>query len=337
MRVCRYLAPGAHAPAVGIITGSTVAEIPAAGQDLGVLLLLQKAEIERLHHSAGTYHDLDSLKMLPPVGRPGKLLMLAANYHPTDARKEVDLDVETPQFFIKPSTALIAHDETIPHNPIVGGQIEEIELGAVIGRPGKNISREDAFDHIFGFTIVNDVSARSLRFSDQRSNPDRVHWFDWLNGKWLDGYCPMGPWIVPAEYLDDPGTRQPQPHDEDQRRGRHRLQHQSHDPPHRQPDRLHIDPLHPRVRRRHIDRSRARRVRRRGDAAPARRRHRGRDRGHRHPPQHSRQPRLTTTPARGVHKWQLPQASAPSGAVGETRLPGAAGTYRHGRRADSRG
>ena len=89
--------------------------------------------------------------MLPPVGRPGKLLMLAANYHPTDARKEVDLDVETPQFFIKPSTALIAHDETIPHNPIVGGQIEEIELGAVIGRPGKNISREDAFDHIFGF------------------------------------------------------------------------------------------------------------------------------------------------------------------------------------------
>ena len=204
MRVCRYLAPGAHAPAVGIITGSTVAEIPAAGQDLGVLLLLQRAEIERLHHSAGTYHDLDSLKMLPPVGRPGKLLMLAANYHPTDARKEVDLDVETPQFFIKPSTALIAHDETIPHNPIVGGQIEEIELGAVIGRPGKNISREDAFDHIFGFTIVNDVSARSLRFSDQRSNPDRVHWFDWLNGKWLDGYCPMGPWIVPAEYLDDP-------------------------------------------------------------------------------------------------------------------------------------
>ena len=204
MRVCRYLAPGAHAPAVGIITGSTVAEIPAAGQDLGVLLLLRPAEIERLHHSAGTYHDLDSLKMLPPVGRPGKLLMLAANYHPTDARREIDLDVETPQFFIKPSTALIAHDETIPHNPIVGGQIEEIELGAVIGRPGKNISREDAFDHIFGFTIVNDVSARSLRFSDERSNPDRVHWFDWLNGKWLDGYCPMGPWIVPTEYFDDP-------------------------------------------------------------------------------------------------------------------------------------
>ena len=142
--------------------------------------------------------------MLPPVGRPGKLLMLAGNYHPTDSREEVDLDVETPKFFIKPSTALVAHDETIPHNPIVGGQIEEIELGAVIGRPGKNISREDAYDHIFGFTIVNDVSARALRFSDQRSNPDRVYWFDWLNGKWLDGYCPMGPWIVPAEYFDDP-------------------------------------------------------------------------------------------------------------------------------------
>ena len=204
MRVCRYLAPGAHEPAVGIITGSTVAEVSAAGQDLGVLLLLQRAEIERLHHSARTYHDLDSLKLLPPVGKPGKLLMLAANYHPTDSRSEIDLDVETPRFFIKPSTALLAHDETIPHNPIVGGQIEEIELGAVIGRPGKNISREDAYDHIFGFTIVNDVSARALRFSDQRSDPDRVYWFDWLNGKWLDGYCPVGPWIVPAEYFDDP-------------------------------------------------------------------------------------------------------------------------------------
>jgi 2-keto-4-pentenoate hydratase/2-oxohepta-3-ene-1,7-dioic acid hydratase in catechol pathway len=204
MRVCRFLAPGAHEPAVGIITGSTVAEIPAAGQDLGVLLLLQKAEIERLHHSAGAYHDLDSLKMLPPVGRPGKLLMLAGNYHPTDSREEVDLDVETPKFFIKPSTALVAHDETIPHNPIVGGQIEEIELGAVIGRPGKNISREDAYDHIFGFTIVNDVSARALRFSDQRSNPDRVYWFDWLNGKWLDTFAPQGPWMVTSDEIRNP-------------------------------------------------------------------------------------------------------------------------------------
>ncbi len=204
MRVCRFLAPGAHEPAVGIITGSTVAEIPAAGQDLGAILLLGPSAIERLHHTAGAYYDLDSLKLLPPVGRPGKLLMLAANYHPTDVRNEVDTDVETPRFFIKPFTALLAHDETIPHNPIVGGQIEEIELGAVIGRPGKNISREDAYDHIFGFTIVNDVSARALRFSDQRSDPDRTYWFDWLNGKWLDGYCPMGPWIVPAEYFDDP-------------------------------------------------------------------------------------------------------------------------------------
>ena len=206
MRVARYLAPGAHEPAVGIITGTTVAEISAAGDDLGALLLLNRSEIERLHHSADVYRDLDSLRLLPPVGRPGKLLMLAANYHPTDVRNEVDLDVETPQFFIKPSTALLAHDEAIPHNPIVGEQVEEIELGAVIGRPGKNISRQDAFDHIFGFTIVNDVSARSLRFSDQRSNPDRVHWFDWLNGKWLDGYCPVGPWIVPAEYFGDPDT-----------------------------------------------------------------------------------------------------------------------------------
>lgn len=204
MRVARYLAAEAHEPAVGIIAGETVSEISAAGQDLGSLLWLNRSEIERLHRSSKTHHDINKLKLLPPIGRPGKLLMLAANYHPIDDRKEVNLEIETPQFFIKPSTALLAHEETIPQNKMVGTQIEEIELGAVIGRPGKNISRDEAFNHIFGFTIVNDVSARSLRFSDERSNPDRTQWFDWLNGKWLDGYCPVGPWIVPTGYFEDP-------------------------------------------------------------------------------------------------------------------------------------
>ena len=204
MRVARYLAPGASAPAVGIITGTTVAEISAAGDDLGPLLLLNRAEIERMHHTATVYRDLGDLRLLAPVGKPGKLLMLASNYHRTDVRKDVDLEVETPQFFIKPSTSLLAHDEAIPHNELVGDHIQEIEFGAVIGRPGKNISRQDAFDHVFGYTVVNDVSARSLRFSPDRANPARAEWFDWLNGKWLDGYCPVGPWIVPAEYFDSP-------------------------------------------------------------------------------------------------------------------------------------
>ena len=172
---------------------------------LGVLLLLGPSAIERLHHTAA-HVPRSRLPEDAAAGGAGPAscsCSQATTTPPTPATRSISTS-RRPRFFIKPSTALLAHDETIPHNPIVGGQIEEIELAAVIGRPGKNISREDAYDHIFGFTIVNDVSARALRFSDQRSDPDRVYWFDWLNGKWLDGYCPMGPWIVPAEYFDDP-------------------------------------------------------------------------------------------------------------------------------------
>ena len=69
----------------------------------------------------------------------------------------------------------------------------EGELGVVIGRGGKAISKEDAFDHVFGYTIVNDVTARDVQKRHQQ----------WYLGKSFDGFCPMGPWIVPKRALVD--------------------------------------------------------------------------------------------------------------------------------------
>ena len=112
-------------------------------------------------------------------------------------------EIETPEFFSKPTTALLAHKDVIPYNALTVHQVEEIELGVVIGKPGKNISPDNAFDHIFGYTVMNDVSARKLDFSPDRANEARKGWYDWLNGKWLDGYCPTGPWIVPKSDLPD--------------------------------------------------------------------------------------------------------------------------------------
>src|SRR5436305_6118732 len=97
MRIVRYLAPGGTGPAVGIVDGDSVAEVPASGGDLGPLLLLDRAGLERVAATAAVHHRLDDVRLLAPIGRPGKILALAANYHPTDTRRDVNLDVDTPR------------------------------------------------------------------------------------------------------------------------------------------------------------------------------------------------------------------------------------------------
>jgi 2-keto-4-pentenoate hydratase/2-oxohepta-3-ene-1,7-dioic acid hydratase in catechol pathway len=177
--------------------------VPATGGDLGPLLLLDRAALEHVASAAITHHRLDDVRLLAPVGRPGKILALAANYHPTDALRDVNLAVDTPRVFIKPATALIGPADTIPFHDAAEQIIEEIELGVVIGRPGKHIPPERADEHVFGYTVINDVSARQLRFPSERAGIARYEWFDWLNGKWLDGFCPVGPWIVDRGALPD--------------------------------------------------------------------------------------------------------------------------------------
>jgi 2-keto-4-pentenoate hydratase/2-oxohepta-3-ene-1,7-dioic acid hydratase in catechol pathway len=205
MRVARYLAPEASEPAVGIIgDDDIVAEVPASGGDLGPLLLLNKAGLEQVASASMVSHKLSDVRLLAPVGSPGKILALAGNYHPHDSDNPVDVDVNIPKFFAKPTTALLGPDATIPfHAKATIHTVEEIELCVVIGRPGKNISREDAFDHVFGYTVINDFSGRDLRLNPSRDATGQGGWFEWLNGKWLDGYAPVGPWIVPAEDVSD--------------------------------------------------------------------------------------------------------------------------------------
>ena len=202
MRIVRYLAPGAKGPAVGVIVrGDKISEVPGSGGDLGVLTLLDAAGLRRVASAATVAHDLKKVTLLAPVGKPGKILCLAANYHPTDKKKDVNLDRDTPKFFIKPSSAMVGPNDAISYFPITTGLIQEIELGVVIGKPGRNISKEKALDHVFGYTIINDVSSRGLDFSKDRKD---VYYFDWLNGKWLDGHCPVGPWVVDKASIADP-------------------------------------------------------------------------------------------------------------------------------------
>ena len=105
---------------------------------------------------------------------------------------------EAPVFFTKAPTSVNGPNDPIPWDPAITAQVDyEAELGVVIGIAGKNIPRARALDHVFGYTVINDISARDL----QKSH------LQWFKGKSLDGFCPMGPVIVTADEFGDPQTK----------------------------------------------------------------------------------------------------------------------------------
>ncbi len=100
-----------------------------------------------------------------------------------------------PVFFTKATHTINRHDGIIPFDAAVSEQIDwEAELGVIIGRSGKNIPIERAMDYVFGYTCINDVSARDLQANHSQ----------FFKGKSLDGACPLGPWIVTADEIPDP-------------------------------------------------------------------------------------------------------------------------------------
>jgi 2-keto-4-pentenoate hydratase/2-oxohepta-3-ene-1,7-dioic acid hydratase in catechol pathway len=146
---------------------------------------------------------LAKARVLAPIPRPAKnVFCVGRNYveHIAEGARaqRIALDLpEFPVFFSKPPTTVIGPGDAIPVQPQVSTKIDyEVELAVVIGRRGSNIKAGEAFDHIFGYTIVNDVTARDLQ---------RRHGGQFLKGKGLDGSCPMGPAIVTPDEIADPG------------------------------------------------------------------------------------------------------------------------------------
>ena len=128
---------------------------------------------------------------------------LGRNYvaHAEEAARARGQEVKIPTvpvIFTKASTSVIGPVDDIPVDRAVTQQVDwEVELGAVIGKTGRNISRGDALQHVFGYTVINDVSARDLQQQHMQ----------WFKGKSLDGFCPMGPLIVTADEFGDPQSK----------------------------------------------------------------------------------------------------------------------------------
>ena len=153
--------------------------------------------------------SLDEVRLAAPVPHPGKILALAGNYaeHIKEGGgKVVKKDKVTPRVFIKPATAVTGHGSPVSISRIAQFVDWEGELGVVIGRRGKYISKQQALQYVAGYTIVHDVSERQLMIRKRSQSSEWDRFFDWLNGKWQDGFAPMGPWLVTRDELRDPGN-----------------------------------------------------------------------------------------------------------------------------------
>jgi len=158
------------------------------------------AKLKELAAKPAAKVNLADVKLLAPIPRPTKnVFCVGWNYleHFEEGARKLEEKRELPKypvFFSKTPTAVNDPTGTIPFDAAISTSLDwEVELGVVIGPGGKNISEADAMKHVFGYTVMNDVTWRDVQ---------RRHGGQWHKGKSFDGTCPMGPMIVTADSLD---------------------------------------------------------------------------------------------------------------------------------------
>lgn len=179
---------------------STVLDLILSGRD--AWRRLADLASGKVGHEAG--YGLQDIRWHAPIPRPRKNVMcLGLNYrsHVVETSKPLQRELKNPDvpiFFTKAATSVNGPFDPIPWDRAATEQVDyEVELGVVIGVNGKNIPDGRALDHVFGYTVVNDVSARDVQFKHKQ----------WFKGKSLDGFCPMGPCIVTADEFGDPQAK----------------------------------------------------------------------------------------------------------------------------------
>ena len=220
-KLVTYASP--KGPRAGLVVGERVhdaADLTGNAADASVLAILEdwtaaSARLKAAAAKAGGTGGiaLADAKLLTPVRWPSAIYCAGANYtdHMLEMAKVQNIAPEPdpksvglkPWHFIKASRTLADPGKTVAL-PTYSKMVDwEAELGAFIGRPARSVSVERALDHVAGYTVGNDLSARDLtkRAQVPDSSPFK---FDWLGQKNFDDACPVGPWIVPAEDIADP-------------------------------------------------------------------------------------------------------------------------------------
>jgi 2-keto-4-pentenoate hydratase/2-oxohepta-3-ene-1,7-dioic acid hydratase in catechol pathway len=210
MRYATFSLPTAPTPRLGIVQGDRITDAATIGGPSSLLDLIRAGEDawRQLADAAfgpaasrGQSYAAADVRWHAPIPQPRKnVFCVGRNYaeHVAEGARARGEAAKIPQhtvFFSKATTSVTGPFDDIVWEPAVTQQVDwEAELGVVIGRDGRNIRREDALKHVFGYTVVNDVSARDLQ----------KHHFQFFKGKSLDGFCPMGPVVVTYDEFGDP-------------------------------------------------------------------------------------------------------------------------------------
>jgi 2-keto-4-pentenoate hydratase/2-oxohepta-3-ene-1,7-dioic acid hydratase in catechol pathway len=158
---------------------------------LAALTFAAASEASRIDRSGSR---LETTELLAPVPRPGKIVAIGRNYREHVDEEGADRPT-APLIFAKWPSSVIGHGAEIRWDPELATQVDyEAELAVVIGRAARRVAESEALDYVLGYTCLNDVSARDIQFGDGQ----------WVRGKSLDTFCPMGPALVTTDEIPDP-------------------------------------------------------------------------------------------------------------------------------------
>ena len=207
MRIAAYRYQGQ--PGVGRVSadGRQVEPFQVSNAELGALPLVEQMVAGKPLPAMSAPIGIDQVQLIAPIPRPRRnVFCVGKNYHAharefagsgfdSSAKSGGDIPAH-PIYFTKVPESVVGPSDAI-HMPGVSTAIDyEAELAVIIGRGGKGIGKADAMQHVWGYTIVNDVTARDWQSRHQQ----------WLLGKSFDTFCPMGPWLVTADEVDGQDT-----------------------------------------------------------------------------------------------------------------------------------
>src|SRR6478609_5445300 len=201
MRFAHVTSAGTGDPRLALIVdeGALIVEdlFPGAPRFLEELIAGGDPLLDRVREAAigaGPRHPVDSLTFASALLTPPVILAIGLNYAAHSSELNLKTD-STPTVFVLWPNSLAGHDATTTWPRSLSESVDyEAELGVIIGRPAKDVEPENALDHVWGYTVVNDITARDIQYSEAQ----------WSRCKSFDGFTPTGPYVVTADEIADP-------------------------------------------------------------------------------------------------------------------------------------
>ncbi len=193
MKLAQFKTKASEEARLGVLTGGVIVDITDIAATTKDFIAKGAAAIHAAKNaSAKTAYAPDAVEYLPAV-TPGKVIAIGRNYydHAIEGGSEPP---SSPLIFTKFTNSVNAHNAKVTLHSISEKIDFEAELAVVIGKRASKVKEEEALDYVFGYACLNDVSARDLQFADGQ----------WVRGKGLDGFCPIGPFVVTKDEVADP-------------------------------------------------------------------------------------------------------------------------------------